>query len=171
MLLWLIVWHREKWPLLILIIAAITAASDAIDGWLARKLKTITNFGKAADRLADKLFLGVMFFFQIIDSRLAPLKNITYCLASVEVLLLIMWIKEKVRKEDMAARWWGKSKMILESIGILFCPGLIVAKNEGINVIYATQLVYGVFVISFLLALASLLEHITRPYRRVPCSQ
>lgn len=44
-------------PLIAIIIFALAAISDAIDGWLARSYKQITAFGQFADPIADKLLI------------------------------------------------------------------------------------------------------------------
>ena len=47
------------WALVIFLLAA---ATDALDGFLARRLHQITNFGKLADPLADKLMTLTMLY-------------------------------------------------------------------------------------------------------------
>jgi cardiolipin synthase (CMP-forming) len=44
-----------------LALMAIAGASDAVDGWLARRLGSLTWFGAALDPLADKILVGVLF--------------------------------------------------------------------------------------------------------------
>ena len=44
-------------PLIAIVIFALAAISDAIDGWLARSYKQTTAFGQFADPIADKLLI------------------------------------------------------------------------------------------------------------------
>jgi cardiolipin synthase (CMP-forming) len=44
-----------------LMLLAVAGASDAVDGWLARKLDAVSRFGAAVDPLADKVLVGVLF--------------------------------------------------------------------------------------------------------------
>jgi cardiolipin synthase len=44
-----------------LVLMAIAGASDAVDGWLARRFDWGSRFGAAVDPLADKLLVGVLF--------------------------------------------------------------------------------------------------------------
>ena len=42
-----------------LVLMAIAGASDAVDGWLARRFNWSSQFGAAIDPLADKFLVGV----------------------------------------------------------------------------------------------------------------
>jgi cardiolipin synthase len=53
-----------------LALMAIAGASDAVDGWLARRLHAVSRFGAAVDPLADKLLVGVLFVALLIRGQL-----------------------------------------------------------------------------------------------------
>ena len=44
-----------------LVLMAVAGASDALDGWLARRFDWVSWFGAALDPLADKILVGVLF--------------------------------------------------------------------------------------------------------------
>src|SRR3990172_647552 len=54
----------HSWPAAI--VFAVAAITDQVDGWLARRLRVESQFGKYADPLADRLMIDVaviMLFF------------------------------------------------------------------------------------------------------------
>ena len=54
-----------------LVLMAIAGASDAVDGWLARRFNWSSQFGAAIDPLADKFLVGVLFLVFAIQGQLA----------------------------------------------------------------------------------------------------
>jgi cardiolipin synthase len=53
-----------------LILTAVAGASDAVDGWLARRLDAVSPFGAALDPVADKLLVAVIFVIFAIQGHL-----------------------------------------------------------------------------------------------------
>ena len=58
----------HSWPAAIVFAAA--AITDQLDGWLARRLRVESEFGKYADPLADRLMIDVAVVMLVIEDRL-----------------------------------------------------------------------------------------------------
>ena len=56
--------HRAGYPKQALVVFCAASLTDALDGFLARKLNQITDFGKLFDPLADKLMVLTALFCQ-----------------------------------------------------------------------------------------------------------
>ena len=75
--------------LLAAIVFVIASATDALDGWLARRRSEVTQFGKLMDPLADKL---------LITSALVSLVALYRLDAWVAMVLALIWV-------DRPAAW------------------------------------------------------------------
>jgi cardiolipin synthase len=53
-----------------LVVTSIAGASDAVEGWLARRLDAISQLGAAMDPVADKLMVAVIFVIFTIQGHL-----------------------------------------------------------------------------------------------------
>lgn len=53
-----------------LVLMSIAGASDAVDGWLARRLNSVSELGAALDPVADKLLVAAMFIIFTIQGHL-----------------------------------------------------------------------------------------------------
>lgn len=104
-----------------------TAATDAIDGALARTRNQITRRGIMLDPLADKLLIGsvlVVLAFRYVNIYVAS------AVVGVEVLIVLSavvyrWYRH--RRGIPPANWWGKTKMILQVIAVfLVLLGLLI---------------------------------------------
>ena len=102
--------------LLVFIVAGVT---DYFDGLLARKFKSITDFGKVIDPLADKIIVSVA----LITIALPPISFISVyvvyiiILREVLVTLLRTWYQKK--NIYVSANIWGKLKTTFQMIGII----------------------------------------------------
>ena len=56
----------RKYSPLFLILYSICGFTDILDGYIARKTKTESNFGARLDTIADLLFFIVMFIYTIL---------------------------------------------------------------------------------------------------------
>jgi len=79
-------YNKPLYALLVFVIAGIT---DALDGFVARKLNQITTIGKVLDPIADK-FGKLTTFFQILSVVVVLLANITYI--PFELIYTIIYI-------------------------------------------------------------------------------
>jgi len=58
----------HSWPAAI--VFAVAAITDQVDGWLARRLRVESQFGKYADPLADRLMIDVAVIMLFVEDRL-----------------------------------------------------------------------------------------------------
>ena len=94
----------------------LTAATDAIDGSLARTRNKITEFGKLFDPLADKLLIGSMVLI-LVFQHFDPLLGIAILAIEIAFILLAVLAKYKF-KTIRGANRWGKIKMILQVLAV-----------------------------------------------------
>lgn len=113
--------------LFIYIAASIT---DFLDGHIARSRNLITNFGKIADPLADKLLVSSGFvmltYLQVIPGFITAI----ILFRDLTVSSLRMFAVNK--GGDVAAIWSGKVKTVFELIGI--CLGIFMVGIKCSNV-------------------------------------
>ena len=102
-------------------------ATDWVDGWLARRLGQVSEFGKVFDPTADRLLFIVAISAIIVD-RAAPL---WFCILVVarEVLvgamMAIATVAYKMPRFDVT--WWGKTATFLLMFAI---PGFMLGASD-----------------------------------------
>ena len=103
---------------LAMIIFAVASFTDYLDGYLARKYKLVTNFGKFADPLADKM-LVMTAFIMLVSFSLAPawVVSIIVCRELAVTGLRLLLVNDG---EVMAAAWPGKVKTATQMLEIIF---------------------------------------------------
>ncbi len=107
------------WYLTALVFFLAAALSDALDGYLARKLNQATAIGRQLDPLVDKLLVAgaLIFLVAIPGSGLFP-----WMVALIVAReLLIQWLRSLLegRGEAFGAQWSGKLKTVLQCAAIV----------------------------------------------------
>jgi CDP-diacylglycerol--glycerol-3-phosphate 3-phosphatidyltransferase len=105
----------------------LAAATDALDGHLARKLGQLTDFGRIADPVADKVIItGSLIFLSTSEwSRGYVPAWMTVTIVAREFLVTALRGYLESRKVPFGARWDGKFKMIAQCVAI---PALFVLR-------------------------------------------
>ena len=102
------------------IIFAIASFTDFLDGHLARKWNMVTDFGKFADPLADKLLTTVAFIYMMRDGVCSPVVLCIILAREFAVSGLRMVAAGAKDGKVIAANMWGKVKTVLQMLTIIF---------------------------------------------------
>ena len=100
-----------------LLIFSVAAATDWLDGYLARKLNLISDFGKFMDPLADKMLTTAAFLI-FIDQGLLP-SWIVFLILTREFIVSGLRMTAASKGTVIAAGWSGKFKTVLQFVMII----------------------------------------------------
>jgi CDP-diacylglycerol---glycerol-3-phosphate 3-phosphatidyltransferase len=108
------------------------AATDSIDGWLARRMVGVTRWGQMADPLADKLLIiGAL-------GILAALDRLPWWAVAVIVAreVAVTWMRGRLLRDldvVMPASAWGKVKTVTQVIAVTLYlwPGVVAPLREA----------------------------------------
>jgi CDP-diacylglycerol---glycerol-3-phosphate 3-phosphatidyltransferase len=128
-LMFLVVWlMKQEWPgaaTMAFWLFIIAAVGDWLDGYLARKMKLISLFGKFMDALTDKIFVvGIMIVF--VEESIVPIYLVLIVLCR-EFLISGMRMMAAAKGVVVAAERGGKTKTLTQLIAVgflLFVPML-----------------------------------------------
>ncbi len=98
----------------------VVVATDALDGYYARKLELVSDFGRIADPVADKVVMaGVFIFLASADwaTRFFPPWMVVIIVSREFVVTGLRGFIE-TRGVAFPARWDGKLKMILQCVAV-----------------------------------------------------
>lgn len=106
-----------KWiqALVIFILAGLT---DILDGYIARKFQVISNFGKLADPLADKLLQLTALFFLSAGGRIHLYFFYILCLKELAMIIGSLFFLRK--NVVVYSNWVGKAAAAILFSGIVF---------------------------------------------------
>ncbi len=98
--------------------------TDFLDGYVARKYKQVTKFGKLIDPIVDKLLIVVVTVLLIIKN-IIPIYSLYIFIRDIIIWILALTMMKK-KKIVLAADIYGKTKTVLHFLAILFV--LIIGK-------------------------------------------
>jgi len=113
-----------SWRWIAFAVFAVAAATDLVDGELARSRGLVTTFGKVADPIADKALMGTALVGLSLLSELPWWVTVVILVREVGVTLLRFWV---IRDGVIPASRGGKLKTLLQGLAI----GLYVAPLDG----------------------------------------
>ena len=101
----------------------IAAASDALDGYLARKNNQVTDLGKVLDPVADKLLVNGTIIYLLVNHPYTS-TNMVWPLYTAIIIIIRDIVVDALRfiaaskNEVIAANIFGKVKTVLEMVAI-----------------------------------------------------
>ena len=116
--------HARFWAAFVFCLAAIT---DALDGYLARRLQQSTPFGAFLDPVADKVMVAVALVLIAVDSLSLWVTVPAIIMISREIAISALreWMAELGKRANVAVSNLGKYKTIaqmLALIGLIWRP-------------------------------------------------
>ena len=152
-------WHAGA---LVMFIAAII--TDWLDGWLARRMKAVSSFGKVADPIADKiLVLGTLIALIRTKELEIPLWAV-FLIVMRELVIGGVRVIAGAQGKVLAADRWGKIKTVIQLIAIMAMVGVVVLHDRALAQPWMIRSVYPLTVLCAALALSSLWSYL-RQYR------
>ena len=141
------------------IVFAAASFTDFLDGHLARKWNMVTDFGKFADPLADKLLTTVAFIYMMRDGVCSQVVLCIILDREFAVSGLRMVAAGAKDGKVIAANMWGKVKTVLQMLSIIFYFfGMSIASMSATG---AEQGVRQILVISISMVLCWLVAAVT----------
>ncbi len=101
-------------------IFAMLSISDFFDGYLARKKKQVTEFGKLLDPIADKLLISTALIFLVMQGYSGIQLWMVVAIIAREVIMTAMRIYLLPSKIIVPASNFGKAKTVVQSMAIVF---------------------------------------------------
>ena len=136
--------YQSGWYLAAGVVFALASFTDFLDGYLARKWKMVTDFGKFADPLADKMLVVAAMLWFVENGQMPGWALLIVILREFAVSGLRMVASDQGRV--IAAGWSGKVKTAstMVCIVLMFLPIPDLVNTLCVAVIVVTTLWSGV---------------------------
>ncbi len=137
----------------------LAAATDGLDGYLARRYSTTTRLGQWLDPLADKVLVAAPIVTLTVIDRFPVWAAAVIVARELAVSLLRAWLGTHGR--SMPASWWGKWKTAAQMLVIV----LYLLPDLGPT---ARGARFGVLVVAVALTVWSGLDYLIKAARTAP---
>lgn len=122
----------------------LASVSDALDGYLARKLKQSSAFGAFIDPVADKLMVTAALFIVVESYATWWVTVAAILMASREVFISALreFMADKGMRHHVAVSWLGKYKTAAQMLALI---GLIWQPDYDVNlgIVFTSELING----------------------------
>ncbi len=136
-----------------LAIFCIASVTDFLDGYLARKLNLITNFGKFMDPIADKVLVNSAIIALLSLGEIGAVATII--IIGRELIISGFRLVASDRNIVISAGQWGKWKTVIQMFMVIYLLTGVQHMND------TTMLIANIFIYaSVILSLISLFDYI-----------
>ncbi|RAI03851.1 CDP-diacylglycerol--glycerol-3-phosphate 3-phosphatidyltransferase [Acuticoccus sediminis] len=141
-----LVWPFGEHRVLALILFVVAAATDWLDGYLARALNQITSFGRMLDSIADKMLVSVTLLMLCAEGSITGLHALAAALiltreTAIAGLREHLASQEVVVPASMLAKW--KTTVQLVALAVLIAapimPFPVIAKSAGLAILWVAM--------------------------------
>ncbi|MEI8134378.1 MAG: CDP-alcohol phosphatidyltransferase family protein [bacterium] len=128
------------------VVMGVAYITDILDGYVARKTGIITEFGKAIDPIADKVFVAAL-LIAMITKGLVPMWLVLVVIGR-DIVLLVGAVATRDRiGAILPSNYWGKSAILLTIICLFLSVCGVSHENLVLGWLASTTLI----VVSFLI--------------------
>ncbi|WP_034622479.1 CDP-diacylglycerol--glycerol-3-phosphate 3-phosphatidyltransferase [Cellulomonas sp. URHE0023] len=107
--------HSTGWRWTATVIFVLAAATDRVDGWLARRSGQVTDLGKLLDPIADKLLVGTALVLLSWLGELSWWVTVVILVREIGITVMRFFL---LRYVVLPASRGGKLKTVLQSVAI-----------------------------------------------------
>jgi CDP-diacylglycerol--glycerol-3-phosphate 3-phosphatidyltransferase len=107
--------NQAGWRLAATCVFVVASLTDRVDGAVARRRGTVTDFGKIADPIADKALIGAALISLSLIDDLPWWVTVVVLVREIGVTALRFWV---IRRGVLAASRGGKVKTVVQAIAI-----------------------------------------------------
>jgi CDP-diacylglycerol---glycerol-3-phosphate 3-phosphatidyltransferase len=122
--------QRSGWQTAACVSFCLAAATDYVDGWIARSWDLVTSFGKVADPIADKALIGSALILLSAYDRVPVWMTAVIMFRELGVTGLRFWV---IRRAVIAASRGGKIKTALQVLAIAWCLAPVSAGRSTVG--------------------------------------